>query len=422
MRKLAILAILALVMTPFWFSGVAKAETTYVTMYYGDISLDGNFYWMPGTWNLNVGEVTVRYTLDLSKAPNVKYTDDYGMSGYVGLVNPSSFSGAWMSGFLADPDKAGEEFPTYPDDDNNLDLDDKFNMQRFPNPDSWDEKMYDVYCETCEVADFPFGSGDNYGIWFDRDGVNTSQADMWGMVDGGTYNTGGVYDVRIVYRKHSETKGTACATFFPDLQNEDAPGGYGVPTGFYSSGWDPEGPDIIPAGLSWDTDEMQMDELQVFVNGRPGNGAIEVRDLTVTGYMNLEEGMATGGGWFIPEDSLVGLTEGGKATFGFVAKQDDKKGSTGQLEFQYHDDNLNLKSTSYYWVNVAATQAMFEGEGTINGDDGYKFRVRAVDGDKLGTGTDRFEIRIWTNGGSFDSPTYRAEGDLQGGQIVVHKK
>ena len=49
-------------------------------------------------------------------------------------------------------------------------------------------------------------------------------------------------------------------------------------------------------------------------------------------------------------------------------------------------------------------------------------KVKAVDGDKLGTGIDRFEIRIWTGGDAWDSPTYRAEGDLAGGQIVVHKK
>ena len=39
-------------------------------------------------------------------------------------------------------------------------------------------------------------------------------------------------------------------------------------------------------------------------------------------------------------------------------------------------------------------------------------------------GSDRFHIRIWDTslGGSLESPTYRAEGDLGGGQIVVHKK
>lgn len=147
-------------------------------------------------------------------------------------------------------------------------------------------------------------------------------------------------------------------------------------------------------------------------------------NVVVVGVPALQEGMATGGGWFVPEaGNAINITPGGKATFGFVAKQDDKKGSSGHLEFQYHADNLNLKSTSYDWVTLSNTQVIFEGEGTLNDEPGYKFRVWAFDGDKAGGQPDRFTIRIWTGvGGSFESPTYRAEGDLGGGQIVVHKK
>ena len=148
----------------------------------------------------------------------------------------------------------------------------------------------------------------------------------------------------------------------------------------------------------------------------------------VTNYVLYEpwkgqEGMATGGGWFIPEASSAhGLVNpGGKATFGFVAKQKNET-SSGQLEFQYHADDLKLKSTSYDWVSVASVQVMFEGEGVLNGVPGYKFRVWAFDGDKAGGQPDRFTIRIWTGSDSYGSPTYRAEGDLGGGQIVVHKK
>ena len=95
--------------------------------------------------------------------------------------------------------------------------------------------------------------------------------------------------------------------------------------------------------------------------------------------------------------------------------------SSGQLEFQYKTDDLNLKSTSYDWVTVSSTQVIFEGTGTINGSGNCKFRVWAFDGDKTG-GMDRFAIRIWTGDAGYDMPTYRAEGDLGGGQIVVHKK
>jgi hypothetical protein len=146
-------------------------------------------------------------------------------------------------------------------------------------------------------------------------------------------------------------------------------------------------------------------------------------DVVVEGEPILQDGMATGGGWFIPEPAnSSGLTlDGSKANFGFVAKQKTGQ-SSGQLEFQYKADVLSLKSTSYDWVTVSATQVIFEGTGTINGSGSYKFRVHAFDGDGTGAGVDRFTIRIWTGGSTYEAPTYRTEGDLGGGQIVVHKK
>jgi hypothetical protein len=145
-------------------------------------------------------------------------------------------------------------------------------------------------------------------------------------------------------------------------------------------------------------------------------------DVVVVGEPVLQAGMATGGGWFIPDDdTFVGDTPGGKATFGFAAKQDDRKGSSGHLGFQYHVDKLDLKSTSYDWVTLSSTQVIFEGEGVLNGTPGFRFRVHAFDGDKTG-GADRFTIRIWTGTDDYEMPTYRAEGELGGGQIVVHKK
>jgi hypothetical protein len=424
-KGFSILFALVLLISLSMVTAVPVGADGEVTIYYGDIELPfgGGFFLQLQTWDLNACDVTVSYTLDLSGAPNVAYTGNYGQSGYVGLVYPgSTWAGAWMSGFLCDWDNASTEFPTYPDKDDTQDLDDKFNMQRSPNSAPWDETLYDVYCETNTVVSPPFGSGSNYGIWFDRDGVDPWQADMWGMVDGGTYNTDGIYEVQITYHKASSDKGTACPVFFPDLENDDAPGGYGIPTGFNRLSPGPGYADF-PAGISFDTDETKMSSMQVFVSGNPGNGAIVVRDLTVTGCLVLEDGMATGGGWFIPETaSAHGLVNpGGKATFGFVAKQKDSK-SSGQLEFQYHADGLNLKSTSYNWVTLSNTQVIFQGEGRLNDEEGYKFRVWAFDGDKAGGQPDRFTIRIWTGSDSYESPTYRAEGDLGGGQVVVHKK
>jgi hypothetical protein len=139
--------------------------------------------------------------------------------------------------------------------------------------------------------------------------------------------------------------------------------------------------------------------------------------------------MATGGGWYIPEEGtdefgskFVGENSGGKATFGFIAKQKDGK-SSGNLEFKYHADNFNFKSTSYDSVTVSSTQAIFWGVGTIEGREGtFKFRVNAFDADKTpnASDNDRFAIRIWTD--DVDNPVHRSQGDLSGGQIVVHKK
>lgn len=343
--------------------------------------------------------------------------------GIVGLF--SGGNGARMCGMLYDYNIPGQQFPTYPDNDGKLDNDDKFNLQRFPIPGSYDEAMYNLnFANEPPTALSGFVPGANYGVWFDRDGVDQWQDDMWGMVNGGTYNTDGVYDVQLSFRELNSSTGAVSARMFPSLANPWDSTGFGIGTGFYAPpGWDLNPIDFYPTGISFESDTTKMGAMQVVVQGSSDGGTIVIKDLTVTGYLVLDDGMATGGGWFIAENdgNFVGTTPEGKASFGFVAKQKNGQ-SSGQLEFQYHADGLNLKSTSYDWVTVSSTQAIFEGIGTINGTGEYRFRVSAFDGDKAGGQPDRFTIRIWTNGGSFDAPTYRMEGDLGGGQIVVHKK
>jgi hypothetical protein len=187
-----------------------------------------------------------------------------------------------MMGFLYDSENAGTEFPTYPDTDDAYDLDDKFNLQSFPEPGTWSETEYNVVFEPLTIYSEPFGSGDNYGIWFDRDGVAPSQEEAWGAVDGGTFNTGGVYNVQLTFTKHNATTGVVHPLFFPDLSNDDAPGGYGVPTGFESLPGG--GYQYLPAGISFEADETKMAAMRVAVLGNPGNGTIVVQDLQVTGH------------------------------------------------------------------------------------------------------------------------------------------
>ena len=330
---------------------------TPTTLYYGDFALDGTQKWLPGVWDMTAGPVTLRYTADISHAPNVAYNEDYSLQAVAGLYS-SLGSGARMVAFNYDWSLTPDQFPTYPDADGTLDLDDKIHLQRFPDPGSWGELMYDVLCGPNEVVAPAIGSYDNYGIWFDRDGVDPWQANSWGAVDGGTYNTLGTYDTQILFRKASSglQGGTACPTIEPDLPNNDAPDG-GVPTGFGS--W-PNYPDF-PAGISFAASDIEMSRMSVKLEGNPGPGAIAINGVTVTGYLVLESGTATGGGWFIPEDGTVGLVNlGSKATFGFNAKQKNGN-STGHLEFQYHGDGLTLTSESYDWVTLSASQGDVRG-------------------------------------------------------------
>ena len=179
------------------------------------------------------------------------------------------------------------------------------------------------------------------------------------------------------------------------------------------------------AGLNFTSSNMHA--LQVFYGlfGDPTQ-TVKLSDIYTSGCIVLEEGMVNGGGAFYAEDHDEldeddGITPFGKATFAFVAKRKDSE-NLGQLKFVYELDNLRLESTSYDWVAISWVQGDFEGVGTLNGVGEYRFRVRAVDGDKLSTGTDRFEIRIWTDGSDWDHPVHRAEGYVTQGQIVVHKK
>ena len=288
-KYFSVIVILVLLISVLTISGTVQANTL-TTINYGDITLPAGFtsIEMPDMWDMNQSPIVITYTLDLSGAPNVAYNWNWNLTGIVGLFDPTNTSGARMNGFLSDWENRFEQFPTYPDNDASQEMDDKFNLQRFPNPAPWDETMYDVKCDTNEVVS-AFGSGNNYGIWFDRDGVDQWQDDMWGMVNGGTYNTNGIYDVQLTFQKKSISLGTACPLIFPDLENPWVTGGYGIPTGFYSTGWKPTGPDIIPAGLSFASDETKMGKMHVVVQGASDGGAIIITNLTVTGFLAVPE-------------------------------------------------------------------------------------------------------------------------------------
>jgi hypothetical protein len=140
-------------------------------------------------------------------------------------------------------------------------------------------------------------------------------------------------------------------------------------------------------------------------------------------------GFATGGGWFVPGggtsdpgDLLPGLDGSSKANFGFVVKYQSGASTVpgGNLEFHYNVAKFHLKSTGMEWLVVTNNNwAKFSGVARIDGASGdYPFRVDARD-----DAVDRFVIKIWAPGANpdTDSPIYKASGDVEGGQVKIHR-
>ncbi|MCC6747202.1 MAG: hypothetical protein IT371_06045 [Deltaproteobacteria bacterium] len=146
--------------------------------------------------------------------------------------------GGWVVATLGDlgPD-AGPE-PVF-------DIDDHLMLQ---DTSGGDERHYDARSPSTVTA--PFGGNASYGLWFDRDGVDQWQAqDPW-TVNGGTYNTAGVYRVQVKYHAVNATSGTMFGQY------------NGIQTGYYPGGWHAGQPDIYPAGLSF---RGNLRRVQLFV-------------------------------------------------------------------------------------------------------------------------------------------------------------
>jgi hypothetical protein len=145
-------------------------------------------------------------------------------------------------------------------------------------------------------------------------------------------------------------------------------------------------------------------------------------DSAVAPVYDPSGGFATGGGWINVTDPNYGNQ--GRANFGFNAKYKDAS-STGNLEFQYKDGDINLKSKQIDWLVISAVSAQFEGVGTIKDMPGeFKFRVNCTDNNQNGN-PDKFTIKIWAglNTDTDDNLIYKALNvDLAGGNIVVKTK
>lgn len=235
------------------FSSVAKADV----INYGNITYTGaNSKAFTDNFDLTTGDLTLSYTIDLRSVPAGWGQNNWfqvGLNNQAPNFNPGYGNGGWMTSHVND-------FTFNP---NLQHANDMHGLQSGPGG----PELYNA--TTPNAIGSAFGTAANYGIFFDRDGVSASQQSLWGMSDGVTYNTGGIYDIEIVYHAIDATKGTMFATV------------NGVEQGFYTSGWQNAAPDIWPAGLGFEAD---MTKLRVFVGmWKAGGdaGSITVSNLQV---------------------------------------------------------------------------------------------------------------------------------------------
>ncbi|MCL5256790.1 MAG: hypothetical protein M1319_03220 [Chloroflexi bacterium] len=226
-----------------------------VTVSYGNLSMKANEYrTFDDVWNLTKGDLTLSYDLDLTGInSNIKEQTAWTSVGITGGAK------GWMS--------SGAPRTLYQDPK----AEDWVDKHFLKSMDNQDERSYDATSPI--VVSTPFGTYSSYGLWFDRNGIDPQQLANWGMIDGTTYNTAGKYKIVVTFHAIDAKSGTMFATV------------NGVQTGFYTTSWLNEKPDIYPAGKSIAGD---LTKVQVQANQWTPSaqfGIARLANITVTGFL-----------------------------------------------------------------------------------------------------------------------------------------
>lgn len=339
MRKIVAFGMAALMalMAFTVFSPTAAAEIIEVTQNYGDVTLSGGFPTghFDEVWDLTAGDMVISFTYDANGL-----VDDFGGAAHAwaelgirqigyGDFNPTWMvegAGVWLA---TDYDWAANTFDPDPPGLPVQDIDDKMILQKGGGQ---GEGNYNL-------PSAPLNPWANHAVWFDRDGVNQWQAQMWGAIDGVTYNTGGTYDIIITLHADSASSGTAYMTI------------NGEPQGFYVPNWHSGPADLMPAGMTFTGDMTQM---QVFY-GLYGYGAIHTIDfnqITVHGWRQQTIDDLIG-----QKDSIDNLHHGIKNSLN--AKLSNAKTA---LELGLDDDAVNI-------LNAFVNEVEAQRDKKITGDD-----------------------------------------------------
>lgn len=269
MKKEALLTLTLLIVLALVGTTSAWASDGPTTINYGNMTLTGGYQagHFSDWWDLTAGDLTLSFTYNANGL-----VDDLGGSAHAwaelgvrsacyGDFNPTWMvegAGVWLatdydwSANTFDPDPAGA--PT-------LDLDDKLILQKGGG---MAEGAYNL-------PSTPPNPWANHRVWFDRDGVDQWQAQNPLAVDGGTYNTGGTYDIVITLHADNPAAGRAYMTV------------NGLNQGFETDGnWNTM--ELSPAGMTFSGD---MTHLQVFYGlyGYGATHAVAFNNITVGGQL-----------------------------------------------------------------------------------------------------------------------------------------
>jgi len=256
-----------------------------VSMSYGDVTLTSEFQagHFPHAWDLTKCDMTLSATYDGNGL-----VDDFGGDAHawaelgIRAVGYNDFNPTWMTGgagvwLATDFDWTANTFDPDPTGAPTQDMDDKLILQRGGG---MGEGSYDLPL----VPPNPWA---NHAVWFDRDGVDQWQADMWGAIDGVTYNTGGTYDVAITMTSTSATAGTAYMTV------------NGEPQGFYVPNWHAGPADLMPAGMNF-TGDMTQQQVFYGIYGYGATHGVNFESISVEGCLAddpPEKDACKDGGW-----------------------------------------------------------------------------------------------------------------------------
>jgi len=270
MRKLMLVSALALLAgLALLGGGLSSAASPPTSLYYGDVTLSGGFEsgHFANVWDLTACDLKIAATVDLNGM-----VDDSGAHAWselgaravgYGDFNPTwdaEGAGVWLA---TDYDWTANTFAPDPVGSPTLDMDDKLILQKAGGHGEGDYNLPSA----------PPAPGNNHRVWFDRDGVDEWQDDSPLAVNGGTYNTGGIYDVVITMQNTDATSGTALMTI------------NGLDQGFETDGnWNTM--ELTPAGMTFTGDMAQM-EVFYGLYGYGATHSVVFRDITVTGCLVL---------------------------------------------------------------------------------------------------------------------------------------